>query len=76
MRVCGYDPHSNKFDRSLVGFMPQELALYDEFTPIETLRYFGSLYCMNQFQLEHSIENLVSFLDLTHCQDQKVVTLR
>ena len=76
VRVCGYDPHSSKFDKSLVGFMPQELALYDEFTAIETLRYFGLLYCMNKFQLEYSIENLVTFLDLTHCQDQKVDTLR
>ena len=27
-----------------LGYMPQEIALYDEFTILETLQYFGRLH--------------------------------
>ena len=35
-----------------VGYMPQELALYSEFTLRETLNYFGHIFGMVRFLYE------------------------
>src|SRR6185436_9665488 len=30
--------------RAKIGYVPQEIALYDELSPVENMRLFGSLY--------------------------------
>ena len=47
-----------------VGYMPQELALYNEFTMQETLRYFGYIFGMSSRQIEERTLFLMDFLDL------------
>ncbi|XP_054161211.1 ABC transporter G family member 23-like [Oppia nitens] len=47
-----------------VGYMPQELALFTEFTIEETLRYFGSLYHLDSDYIENRIEFLIKLLNL------------
>ncbi|RZC34819.1 ABC transporter G family member, partial [Asbolus verrucosus] len=47
-----------------VGYMPQETALYGEFTIRETLKYFGWISGMTVQQVEERLEFLVSFLML------------
>ncbi|XP_063608596.1 ABC transporter G family member 20-like [Penaeus indicus] len=47
-----------------VGYMPQELALYQEFTIVETLRYFGRIHQMSSAMIDKRTKFLVSFLDL------------
>nr|XP_045625785.1 ABC transporter G family member 20-like [Procambarus clarkii] len=47
-----------------VGYMPQELALYQEFTILETLRYFGRIHQMNSKSISEKSKFLVNFLDL------------
>ncbi|XP_042216216.1 ABC transporter G family member 20-like [Homarus americanus] len=47
-----------------VGYMPQELALYQEFTIVETLRYFGRIHLMSGDKISQRTKFLVSFLDL------------
>ena len=75
VRVLGQEP-GDKFNKSLIGFMPQELALYNELTVEETLEYFGRLYCMQDYQLKLSIEYLIRFLNLAEERKQLVITLR
>ena len=75
VRVFGEEP-GDKFNKSLVGFMPQELALYDELTVDETLQFFGHLYCMQEHRIELSIQYLIKFLNLTEQRKQIVATLR
>jgi len=44
--------------------MPQELALFPDFTIEETLLYFGRLYLMNSNIISSRIDFLMKFLDL------------
>uniref|UniRef100_A0A1B6F783 ABC transporter domain-containing protein n=1 Tax=Cuerna arida TaxID=1464854 RepID=A0A1B6F783_9HEMI len=47
-----------------VGYMPQELGLYEHMTIVETFRYFGKLYGMKQEIVNNRSQDLVEFLDL------------
>jgi ABC-type multidrug transport system ATPase subunit len=47
-----------------VGYMPQELALYGEFTIKETLEYFGRLYRLPKEFVNSQMDFLFKLLDL------------
>ncbi|KAK4297956.1 hypothetical protein Pmani_029656 [Petrolisthes manimaculis] len=47
-----------------VGYMPQELALYREFTIGETLSYFGRIHHMSSSLIRQRTHFLLTFLDL------------
>jgi ABC-type multidrug transport system ATPase subunit len=47
-----------------VGYMPQELAMYYEFTIRETLNYFGHIFGMTSSKIEERTNFLMEFLDL------------
>lgn len=47
-----------------VGYMPQELALYGEFTIKETLQYFGRIYNLSPKFVKSQMEFLFTLLDL------------
>ena len=47
-----------------VGYMPQELALYGEFTIKETLQYFGRIYNLPKAFIKYQIDFLSTLLDL------------
>ena len=47
-----------------VGYMPQELALYGEFTIRETLEYFGQIYNMKKSFVRSQMDFLFKLLDL------------
>ena len=47
-----------------VGYMPQELALYGEFTIKETLEYFGRIYKLPNAFVKSQMDFLFKLLDL------------
>ncbi|CAG2100651.1 unnamed protein product [Medioppia subpectinata] len=47
-----------------IGFMPQELALFQEITLLEALRYFSRLYGLREELILQRIDFLVNFLNL------------
>ena len=47
-----------------VGYMPQELALYDDFSIEETLIYFGRLFGIKSRVIDSRIEFMVDLLQL------------
>ncbi|XP_054155278.1 ABC transporter G family member 23-like [Oppia nitens] len=49
-----------------VGYMPQELALYNEFTIEETLTYYGILNNMNINDIKQRIEMLAKLLSISN----------
>uniref|UniRef100_T1J7J4 ABC transporter domain-containing protein n=1 Tax=Strigamia maritima TaxID=126957 RepID=T1J7J4_STRMM len=53
-----------KVPGSRVGYMPQELALYQQMSISETLNYFGRLHHMNKSDVRKRIHHLIGFLDL------------
>ncbi|XP_060528043.1 ABC transporter G family member 20-like isoform X2 [Cylas formicarius] len=47
-----------------VGYMPQEIALYGEFTIKETMLYFGWIFGMKTNEIKERLQFLLNFLDL------------
>lgn len=47
-----------------VGYMPQDISIYEDFTIDETLRYFGKINRMRTGDIRKRIEFLLQFLDL------------
>lgn len=47
-----------------VGYMPQEIALYAEFTIKETMMYFGWIFGMKTEDILDRLQFLLNFLDL------------
>lgn len=47
-----------------VGYMPQEIALYGEFTIKETMMYFGWIFGMETKEIIDRLRFLLDFLDL------------
>ena len=75
--VYGKRPGSRGHDipgRS-VGFMPQETALYQNFTISEMLFYFGRLHHMKRKVIFSREEFLLSFLDIPW-KNKKILQLR
>jgi ABC-type multidrug transport system ATPase subunit len=58
-----------------VGYMPQETALYKDFSISEMLHYFGHLHNMNRKDILSREKFLLSFLDLPS-RSRKISQLR
>uniref|UniRef100_A0A671TRI6 ABC transporter G family member 20-like n=1 Tax=Sparus aurata TaxID=8175 RepID=A0A671TRI6_SPAAU len=48
----------------MVGYMPQELALYNEFTIGDTLTFFGRIHGLTRKETKARMDFLIDFLDL------------
>ncbi|XP_069787823.1 ABC transporter G family member 20 isoform X2 [Narcine bancroftii] len=48
----------------MVGYMPQELALYNEFSITDTFHFFGRIHGLNSEDTEARLSFLINFLDL------------
>ncbi|VVC25133.1 Hypothetical protein CINCED_3A007510 [Cinara cedri] len=53
-----------------IGYMPQELALYNEFNILETLHYFGLLYEMCYEDIISKGEKLMKIMELSSVKTQ------
>lgn len=58
-----------------VGYMPQDISIYEDFTIEETLSYFGKINRMRSSEIKKRIEFLLRFLDLPS-EKRLVVNLR
>lgn len=64
VEVLGYHPQDAAV-RPLVGYMPQETALYQDLTVRENLEFFGTLYAIPKVELKHRIKDLLDFVELS-----------
>lgn len=60
--------------RKQIGFIPQELALYNNLTGRENLHYYGTLYGLQKKQLRNDIEKYLKIFGLKDKADNKVGT--
>lgn len=72
--VLGLRPTDPRL-RPLIGFMPQETALYTDLSTRENLQLFGRLYGMPKAELTERITNLLKFVDLTGRADTVITDL-
>merc|ERR1711970_1627539 len=56
---------SNGLPGSLVGYMPQDISLYMEFTIAETFNFFGRLHKMSSKMVEKRQKELLDMLELS-----------
>ncbi|MGP4038547.1 ATP-binding cassette domain-containing protein [Gracilibacillus sp. D59] len=60
--------------RKILGVVPQELALYQELSAYENLKFFGSIYKMKGKELEKSIQHALEIVGLKERQKDLVKT--
>ncbi|MCH6255566.1 ABC transporter ATP-binding protein [Puniceicoccaceae bacterium K14] len=68
-----YDP-TNPRCKSRIGFVPQNIALYEEFTPVENLKMFGQLNGLSGSDLKDKIPNMLNRIGLADRQKDRVKT--
>ena len=73
IRVFGADPRSltSNIPGPGVGYMPQELALFNEFTIEEMLIYFANIFHMTSEELKDRTKQLLQLLNLPE-KDRRV----
>ncbi len=65
---------SDQGRRSLIGFVPQEYAFYQELSPRQNLDYFGAMYNLSKDRLVTRREELLDVLGLSKVADKPVGT--
>jgi ABC-2 type transport system ATP-binding protein len=73
-RLLGWRMPSTRV-RSQLGYMPQEVAVYDDLSVLQNLMYFGSLYGLSRGQVRERSEELLSLVELKERTRQRVGTL-
>ncbi len=58
-----------------IGYMPQEIALYQDITVGQTIRFFGEIYGLDRALVQKREEELLSFVDLAEKRDTIVSSL-
>jgi len=58
-----------------IGYMPQEIALYQDLTVRENLELFGELYGLPRERIDARMDELLALVDLTKRRDSVVHTL-
>lgn len=62
----------NREVRRLIGMVPQDLAIYNELTARENLRFFGELYDIPEADLDHHVEEILDAMGLRERADDRV----
>jgi ABC-2 type transport system ATP-binding protein len=60
--------------RRLIGIVPQDLAIYQELTARENLRFFGQLYGLGGSALEMRVEGILAAIALSDRADERAAT--
>lgn len=60
--------------KRLMGFVPQEIALYPELSARQNLVFFGKLYGMTGKALQQRVDEVLDFIDLRDRQHDRVET--
>lgn len=58
--------------RSLVGYVPQDVALYPDLTAAENLEFLGRLYRLSGRQLDERVTEALALTDLADRRDDRV----
>jgi ABC-2 type transport system ATP-binding protein len=72
--ILGFKPTDTGV-RPLIGYMPQETALYLDLTVRENLELFGRLYNMNRSFLKQRVTDLLKFVNLSDRADTVITEL-
>ncbi|MBN2725026.1 MAG: ABC transporter ATP-binding protein [Deltaproteobacteria bacterium] len=68
--ICGGKDPSNSETRKAIGYVPQSLAIYNELTALENLRFFGRINGVPQKLLKSRISKALSMTGLERKKNQ------
>jgi len=75
IHIDGYDLSENQNNcKHLIGVVPQEISLYDEFTAYDNLLFWGSLYKVPIKELKQRITHLLDLIGLTERKNDMIKT--
>jgi ABC-2 type transport system ATP-binding protein len=75
VKVAGIEVSQNLTEiRKLIGFMPQETALYQDLTAQEALEYHADLYGVPRNEVSSRVTSMLELAGLTHRKDDLVKT--
>lgn len=61
--------------RKRIGFMPQDVAIYLDLTPLQNMLFYGRIYGMKDNEIKAKVDDLFTLLDLTEKKDSLCRTL-
>ncbi len=71
--ISNYDVSKNARDiKKIIGVVPQEIALYNDFSAIENLMFWGKLYKIPYKELSNRAENVLKLFGLEDRKDDPV----
>lgn len=60
--------------QQVLGFVPQDIALYEDLTACQNVRFFASLYGLKGEKLKQAVDDALTFAGLMKRKDDKVKT--
>ncbi len=76
VRLMGEDPtRLRSVTRERIGFMPQNVSLYDDLTVAENLDFVGSVYGMFRSRRRQRIRAILDWLELEDARSRRAVDL-
>jgi ABC-2 type transport system ATP-binding protein len=58
--------------KQLIGYIPQEIALYPELSARQNLRFFGQLYGLGGKELNRRVDEVLALIDLADRQNDRI----
>lgn len=75
IRIDGMDVTKNEQkSKQLLGVVPQEISLYEEFSAYDNLLFWGKLYAIPSIILKERIDNLLDLIGLTDRKNDLIKT--
>ncbi len=64
IKIFGESITSRKFNKRIIGYVPQEHLLYDNLTGLDNIKYFAGLYGVKSTEFKKRLNTLKEFLGL------------
>ena len=75
VEVMGLDVKANPLEiKRLIGYVPENASLYETLSPMEYLRFLGSLYQLETDQIEEKATELLRLFSLYDQRDDRMTT--
>lgn len=73
IRIDGANIEDNRLEsKNMIGFLPEQIGLYGGLTPVDTLRYYGGFYELEEEIIEERGRNLLKKLGLAKDTERPV----
>jgi ABC-2 type transport system ATP-binding protein len=73
--IGGFDVVANPHEvRKLIGFVPQEISLYDDLSAYDNLMFFGSMYYVPRAELARRIDKALELVGLKERSHDRIGT--